>query len=87
MIFAVSLPGIELIRAQNPGLCRRGNEKRIIIITDVSYAASQTPILKPIHPMVVVLRSNLPVLRTMASSDCPFQQDPACSAPLWYPRS
>ncbi len=47
-------------------------------ITDVSYEASLTPILKQIHSMAIVSRFNLTVSHTMASytvADFPFLQD------------
>ncbi len=49
-------------------------------ITDVSYAASQTPILKLIHSTAIIsrLNLNLTALRTLASyaaADRHFRQD------------
>ncbi len=80
MIFVVSLPmwRLNLFGQQSPGApywrsCAAEGMKSAI--TDVSYAASQTPILKLIHSMEIVSRLNLTVLRTMASADCPLLQD------------
>jgi hypothetical protein len=80
MIFVVSLPvwSLSFFGQQSPAApywrsCSAEVMKSAII--DVSYAASRTPILKLIHSMTIVSRFILPVLRTIASADCPFRQD------------
>jgi hypothetical protein len=54
-------------------------EEKRHAIADVSNAEPpvqpRTSILNPINSMAIVLRLNLTVLRTMASTDCPFLQD------------
>jgi hypothetical protein len=85
MIFVMSLPiwCLSLFGQKSPSApysrCCSAEEMKSAI-TYVSYAASPTLILKLIQSMVIVLRFDnnnfdLPVLRTMASADCPFLQD------------
>jgi hypothetical protein len=85
MIFVVSLPmwRLSLFGQQStaaPYSTSCAAEEMKCSITDVSYAASQTVILKLIYSMAILsrLNLNLTVLRTMgscAAADCPFQQD------------
>jgi hypothetical protein len=85
MIFVESQPmwRLSLFGQQSPAVpywrsCTAEDMKSAI--TDVSYAASQTLNLKPIHSKAIVSRLNLnfTVLCTMASyaaADCHFGQD------------
>jgi hypothetical protein len=85
MIFVVSLPmsRSSLFGQQSPAApywrsCA-GEEMKSAMI-DVSYAASQTQILKPIHSKAIVSRMDLylTVMCTMTSygaADCHFRQD------------
>ena len=85
MIFVVSLPmsRSSLFVQQSPSApywrsCTVEEMKSAMI--DVSYAASQTQILKSIHSKAIVSRLDLSLtaMRTMtsyAAADCHFQQD------------
>jgi hypothetical protein len=87
MIFVVSLPmwpgRLSLFGQQCPAApywrsC--AGEEMKSAITDVSYAASQTLILKPIHSKAIVLRLDLYLtvtctMTSYAAADCHFQQD------------
>jgi hypothetical protein len=85
MIFVVSLPMLRLsfFGQQSPAAPYWRSfaaEEMKSAITDVSYAASQTLILKPIHSKAIVSRLDLylKVLCTMmsyAAADCHFRQD------------
>jgi hypothetical protein len=85
MIFVVSLPisRLSLFGQQSPaGLYWRSfaSEEMKSAMIYVSYAASQTQLLKPIHSKAIESRLNLylTVMCTMASyaaADCHFRQD------------